>query len=230
MKIGIIAAMPEEIKLLSAALINGEKRIVGDFIFNQGVIGRHEVVLVESGIGKVMSSIAATLLITSFKVDGLIHSGSAGAVAKGISIGDVVIATELAYHDVDVTGFGYKYGQLPNQPLYFESSKYFVSELGKQIKQSGLNLHQGLIVTGDSFINSSQKIENILSHFPSALAIEMEGASVAQTALAFSKPFVVVRAISDTADHQATESFDHFILEAGRNSAKTVIQLLEAMI
>lgn len=230
MKIGIIAAMPEEIKLLQAALTESQKRVIGDFIFYQGIIGRHEAVLVESGIGKVMSSIAATLLITEFKVDGLIHSGSAGGVFKGLSIGDIVIADKLAYHDVDVTGFGYAYGQLPSQPLYFESSRYFVSELGKQIKNAGVVLHQGLILTGDSFINSDEKIREILTKFPDALAIEMEGASVAQTALAFHKPFVVVRAISDTADHKASQCFDEFIVEAGQRSANIVIQLLKNMI
>ena len=76
-----------------------------------GSIGRHEVVLVESGIGKVMSAMSVAVLANDFKVEAIINTGSAGAVAPGMAVGDIVLADKLAYHDVDVTAFGYKYGQ-----------------------------------------------------------------------------------------------------------------------
>ena len=117
MKIGIICAMDEEIRILVENLENAEKHTRHGLVFHTGSIGRHEVVLVQSGIGKVIYS------RVFFDVDAIINTGSAGAVAQGLAIGDVVVADKLAYHDVDVTAFGYAYGQMAQQPLYFESSK-----------------------------------------------------------------------------------------------------------
>jgi methylthioadenosine nucleosidase (EC 3.2.2.16) len=131
MKLGIICAMEEELRTLVENLDRAGKITRHGYVFHTGSIGRHEVVLVQSGIGKVMSAMAVTLLVEVFSVDGIINTGSAGAVNHGLKIGDVVVADRLAYHDVDVTAFGYAFGQMAQQPLYFESSKYFVSELKK---------------------------------------------------------------------------------------------------
>ena len=90
-------------------------------------------------------------------------------------------------------------------------------------------MKKGLIVTGDSFIHDPQKVQEILGHFPDALACEMEGAAIAQTAQQFNIPFLIVRAISDTADHAATVSFDEFILEAGKRSAEMVLAFVETL-
>lgn len=218
--------MDEEIRTLIENLENESKQTRHGFFFHSGSIGRNEVVLVRSGIGKVMSAIAVSLLVDLFEVDAIINTGSAGAVAQGLNIGDVVIADRLAYHDVDVTAFGYSYGQMAQQPLYFESSKYFVSELKKVIEQPQV----GLITSSDSFIANSQKIAEIKSHFPEVLAVEMEGASIAQASSALGKPFVVIRSISDTAEHDANVKFDDFIIEAGKKSAETLIALLEKMV
>ena len=225
MKIGIIAAMDEEIRTLGAHLDHSGKQTRHNLVFYTGVIGRHEVVLVQSGIGKVMSALSVSYLVDIFEVDAIINTGSAGAVNPALNIGDVVVADRLAYHDVDVTAFGYAYGQMAQQPLYFESSKYFVSELTKVIA----SVHVGLITSSDSFISSPTKVIEIKNHFPEVLAVEMEGASIAQAATALGKPFVVIRAMSDTADHDANVTFDEFIIAAGKQSAETLIKLLEKM-
>lgn len=103
MKIGIIAAMPEELAYLVQHLDNAQEQVVLGNTYHTGTIASHEVVLVESGIGKVMSAMSVAILADHFQVDALINTGSAGAVAEGIAVGDVVIADKLAYHDVDVT-------------------------------------------------------------------------------------------------------------------------------
>lgn len=225
MKIGIICAMDEEIRLLVEKLENANQHTRHGFIFHTGNIGMHEVVLVQSGIGKVMSAIAVTLLVEIFEVDSIINTGSAGALDESLKIGDVVIADKLAYHDVDVTAFGYDFGQMAQQPLYFESSKYFISELKKIIDNPKI----GLITSSDSFISSDEKVAGIKTHFPDVQAVEMEGASIAQAATALKKPFVIIRAISDTASHDANVKFDEFIIEAGRNSAALLIEFLEKL-
>lgn len=225
MKLGIICAMEEELRTLVENLDNASKITRHGYVFHTGSIGRHEVVLVQSGIGKVMSAMAVTLLVEVFSVDGIINTGSAGAVNHELKIGDVVVADKLAYHDVDVTAFGYAFGQMAQQPLYFESSKYFVSELKKAID----NPVVGLITSSDSFISSDGRIAEIKKHFPDVLAVEMEGASIAQAATALKKPFVIIRAMSDTASHDANVKFDEFIIEAGRKSAQTLMNFLNNM-
>lgn len=230
MKIGIIGAMDQEVKILKekmSAPISWERAGV---LFVSGTLGKHDVIVVRSGIGKVAASVTTSLLIQQYGVNMVINTGSAGGIGEGLQVGDVVFSEKLAYFDVDVTGFGYEYGQLPaGMPLYFEASQYIIDEMKKAAQKTGQQVRSGLIVTGDSFVNSQEKIAEIKSHFPEALACEMEGAAIAQTARQFNIPFLIVRAISDTADHQATMSFDEFIDEAGKRSAEMVIEFLNTI-
>lgn len=230
MKIGIIGAMDQEVKLLREALTNTRSWERAGALFITGSLGRHEVIVVRSGIGKVLAAVTTTLLIHQYGVNMVINTGSAGGIGQGLAVGDLVIGTQLAYFDVDVTGFGYQKGQLPGMPLYYESSDYLKSEMKKAAENTGLTVHNGLIVTGDSFVNNPQEVEKILAEFPNALACEMEGAAIAQAAAQFNIPFLVVRAISDTADQEASQTFDQFIEEAGKRSAKMVIDFVEQLV
>lgn len=228
MKIGIIGAMTQEVTVLREALVNEQAWEQAGAKFYAGTIDHQEVIVVESGIGKVAASITASLLIQKYAVDVLINTGSAGGIGAGLSVGDIVLSTKVAYHDVDVTGFGYEYGQLPaGMPLYFEADATLVEDFAAAATATNLSSKKGLIVTGDAFIDSEEKIKTILHHFPDALACEMEGAAIAQTAFQFGVPFVVIRAMSDTADHQATQSFDEFIDEVGKQSAQMVLQYIQ---
>lgn len=229
MKIGIIAAMPEELAYLIQHLDKAQEQVVLGNTYHTGTIASHEVVLVESGIGKVMSAMSVAILADHFQVDAVINTGSAGAVATGIAVGDVVIADKLAYHDVDVTAFGYDYGQMAQQPLYFESDKKFISLIQESLSKLDQTWHLGLIATGDSFVAGEDKIKAIKERFPQVLAVEMEGAAIAQAAHALNLPFLVVRAMSDNANHEASVSFDEFIVEAGRRSAQVLMTLLQSI-
>ena len=226
MKFGIIAAMEEELKTLLQALEDKKEVVVLGKAYYQGRIGQHEVVLVQSGIGKVMSAMSVAILAETFKVDAIINTGSAGAVSEGLAIGDVVIADRLVYHDVDVTAFGYAYGQMAGQELYYQAEQTLVASLQTVLNQQGIHNHVGLIATGDSFIAGQEKVDVIKEHFPEVLAVEMEGAAVAQAAQAAGKPFLVIRAMSDTAQGDANITFDEFVVEAGKRSANTLLTLL----
>ncbi|MGT2744638.1 5'-methylthioadenosine/adenosylhomocysteine nucleosidase [Streptococcus phocae subsp. phocae] len=230
MKIGIIAAMQEELQLLLEALLDRQDHDVLSATYHTGRLGRHELVLVQSGIGKVMSAMTVAILVDHFQVDAIINTGSAGAVATGLDIGDVVVADRLVYHDVNVTAFGYEYGQMAAQPLYFDSDPRFIDTFRTVLTQEETTSRVGLIATGDSFIAGQEKITAITQAFPDVLAVEMEGAAIAQAAHAAGKPFVVIRAISDTAAHDANITFDQFIIQAGKRSAKTLIAFLEVLI
>lgn len=229
MKIGIIAAMEEELKLLVENLEDKSQETVLSNVYYSGRYGEHELVLVQSGVGKVMSVMSVAILVESFKVDAIINTGSAGAVATGLNVGDVVVADTLVYHDVDLTAFGYDYGQMSMQPLYFHSDKTFVSTFEAVLSKEEMTSKIGLIATGDSFIAGQEKIDVIKGHFPQVLAVEMEGAAIAQAAQATGKPFVVVRAMSDTAAHDANITFDEFIIEAGKRSAQVLMAFLKAL-
>ena len=228
MKFGIIAAMEEELKTLLLALEDKKEVVVLGKTYYEGRIGQHEVVLVQSGIGKVLSAMSVAILAETFGVDAIINTGSAGAVSEGLAIGDVVIADRLVYHDVDVTAFGYAYGQMAGQELYYQADQTLMASLQKVLNQQGIHNHVGLIATGDSFIAGQEKVDTIKHHFPEVLAVEMEGAAVAQAAQAAGKPFLVIRAMSDTAQGDANITFDEFILEAGKRSAQTLLALLKS--
>ncbi|MCC9763930.1 5'-methylthioadenosine/adenosylhomocysteine nucleosidase, partial [Streptococcus agalactiae] len=225
----IIAAMEEELKLLVENLEDKSQETVLSNVYYSGRYGEHELVLVQSGVGKVMSAMSVAILVESFKVDAIINTGSAGAVATGLNVGDVVVADTLVYHDVDLTAFGYDYGQMSMQPLYFHSDKTFVSTFEAVLSKEEMISKVGLIATGDSFIAGQEKIDVIKGHFPQVLAVEMEGAAIAQAAQATGKPFVVVRAMSDTAAHDANITFDEFIIEAGKRSAQVLMAFLKAL-
>ncbi|EKK20307.1 5'-methylthioadenosine nucleosidase [Fructilactobacillus florum 8D] len=225
---GIICAMDEEIKLLQEALTDGHCQQVGAITFYQGKIKHQPVVLVKSGIGKVEAGITAALLLTNFKIDVLIHSGSAAGIGENLQVGDVVLSTETAYHDVDCTADGEVLGQLPNQPARFAADAEWRARLATASQTAQLTVHQGLIVTGDQFIAGAAMKKRILTAFPDALAAEMEGAAVGQVAHQFKVPYVVVRAMSDVGDENANTSFNEFIVKAGQQAAQMLVDLLAA--
>ncbi|MYV18104.1 5'-methylthioadenosine/adenosylhomocysteine nucleosidase [Furfurilactobacillus milii] len=227
MKFGILCAMDEEIKELKAQLSNETTTTVGKVDFFSGQINGSDVVLVRSGIGKVEAGLTTALLITNFDVDVVINSGSAGGIGTGLTVGDVVIADETAYWDVDATAFDYVYGQLPQQPARFKASNKWADEIIKAADATGLAVKRGLIVTGDSFVASDETIKDIKTHFPEAVSCEMEGAAVGQVAHQFDVPYLVIRAMSDTGNGDAGVSFDEFIIEAGKRSANMLLNFFE---
>lgn len=234
MKVGIITPMPEEKKTLVERLENKVEENILNVNIIKGEYKGHEVYLTESGIGKVAAAIATTVLISSFQPEIIIHTGSSGALNPKLNIGDVVIANELAYSDVDVTAFGYAYGQLPANPARFKSDEKLVQEFKELMESKQLAQSLGLVVTGDQFITDSNR-QAILDHFvsevdedqPELQAAEMEGAAVAQACYKQGVPFIVLRAISDTADHRSSVIFDDFVEEAGRKSADLLLAYLD---
>lgn len=226
MKYGIICAMEEEIKALRAQLTNANEENIANMIFYSGQINDHEVVLVRAGIGKVQAGVTTAFLIENFKVDAVINSGSAGGIGAGLAVGDLVLSTGAAYHDASATVFGYKPGQLPQQPQIFEADQKLLQAVSEAASQTGLQVKPGLIVTGDQFVSSQTQIAAIKKIYPQALCCEMEGAAVAQVAYQFNKPFLIVRAMSDVGDEDAGQSFDEFIIDAGKKSAQMILNLL----
>ncbi|MFH5810951.1 5'-methylthioadenosine/adenosylhomocysteine nucleosidase [Companilactobacillus sp. FL22-1] len=227
MKIGVIVPMEEEIKLMKESLTDVTKESVAGVDITIGTYKNHQVYLAQSGIGKVQAGMTTTIINDRYQPDFVINSGSAGGIGEGLQIGDVVISDKLAYHDVDATGFGYAVGQLPQQELYFNADTDYVQAIAAAAKRTGLTTKVGLIVTGDQFVDSKEKIATIKKSFPDALASEMEGAAVAQVCAQFKTPFVVIRSMSDVGDENASVNFDEFVLQAGRKSVTMLLNFLD---
>lgn len=214
--------MAEEKITLIAALKDVTTKQHGGTEITSGRYKGHEVILTESGIGKVAAASATALMIDNFEPDLIVNTGSAGALDPELKIGDEVIGTQVAYSDVDVTVFGYAYGQVPNKPLYYEADPAVV----KDFEQLAA-VKEGLIVSGDQFVQDTAK-KRILTHFPDALVAEMEAAAVAQVAYQFGTPFIVLRGVSDLANGDSGVVFDDYVVEAGRASAKLLLSYLDS--
>ena len=221
--------MEEEIKRLTEEIKESKTFEIAKQTFYDGKIHNQPVTVVQAGIGKVNATIATSLLIHEFDVDVVINTGSAGGVGAGLSIGELVVSTELTYNDVDNRGFGYTYGQIPQMPERYLTDETLRKMIERAAKKLDWFVQSGLIVTGDSFISSDEDIERIKEYFPEALVTEMEGAAVAQTCAQFDIPCAVIRAVSDTADQEATVDFDEFVLLAGQRSAELVMGLIEEL-
>ena len=224
--IGIIGAMEEEVEILKSSIENRETIQIAHVIFYKGNIEDKQVVLAQSAISKVNAAITATLLINEFKPDLIINTGSAGSVDSELNIGDIIISNKVYYHDVNATAFGYKLGQVPSMPEFYETDKELIDLAKSSIEQLDLNGIVGEVATGDSFIGSIDQRKVIKSNFPTASVVEMEAGAIAQTCYQYNVPIIVTRAVSDLADKESDVTFEEFLKVACVNSSKIVKLLL----
>jgi len=230
MRVGIIGAMDEEVDLLRSKLNERKDTSLAGSKFYQGKIDSLDVVLLKSGIGKVNAAMGTALMIEKFKPDVIINTGSAGGFHRDLNVGDVVISSEVRHHDVDVTIFGYEYGQVPRMPAYFSPDQRLVSAAVKSAEKiNGIQVAEGLVASGDSFMNDPERVEFIRSKLPDLYAAEMEAAAIAQVAYQFEVPFVIIRSLSDIAGKDSNISFDQFLETAAKNSAELILLMLEEL-
>lgn len=228
--VAIIGAMEEEVALIKGWMTELETQSIAGCEFYQGKLDGTDVVLLQSGIGKVNAAVSTTLLLSKFAPSKVINIGSAGGYAQDLNVGDVVISDQVCHHDVDVTVFGYVMGQVPGQPATFAADEALVAQAKAAVTNLGLMTAQvGLIGTGDSFMQDPVRVEKVRADFPGLLAVEMEAAAVAQVCVKFETPFVVVRALSDIAGKESSQSFEEFLVVAAKNSSLMVREMLTAL-
>lgn len=230
MRLGIIGAMEEEVKGLLAQMKNVETVSKCGTTLYHGTLNSVDVVLLQCGIGKVAAAVGTTLLIDQYAPDYVINTGSAGGLSTKLNVGDVVISTEVRFHDVDVTLFGYEYGQVPQMPPGFTPDNKLV-EVAKDAAKSinEINITDGLIITGDSFIHDEDDVDKIKSKLPPMEATEMEAAAIAQVCFMSKVPFLVIRSISDVPGKESKQSFEEFLKVAAKNSANLVLEILNKL-
>lgn len=230
MKVGIIGAMEEEVTLLREKIEDKEQHVIAGCEFITGKMDGVEVVLLRSGIGKVNAALSTAILLEKFKPDFVINTGSAGGLNPNLNVGDVVISSEVRHHDVDVTAFGYEYGQVPQLPAAFEADSRLVKiaeECACEIKE--IQVVKGLIATGDSFMNDPVRVEYIREKFSNLQAVEMEAAAIAQVSHQFGTPFVIIRSLSDIAGKESDVSFEQYLVKAALHSADLVMKIVSAL-
>lgn len=228
MKVAILGAMVEEIAPILEQVCLKNEYYICDNRYYEATFRDLELIIAYSKIGKVHAALSASVMFLHFGADKLLFSGVAGAISDNLKIGDLVIADKLCQHDVDITAFGHPFGFIPESTLFFESDAELNTIAFNVAKDKNLAVHIGTIATGDQFVASIERKKWIAKEF-NAIALEMEGASVAVVCHSLQKPFCVLRSISDAADKDAHFSFDTFLEQSAKRSADLLLSILHRM-
>ncbi|AFI05718.1 5'-methylthioadenosine/S-adenosylhomocysteine nucleosidase [Helicobacter cetorum MIT 99-5656] len=228
-KIGILGAMREEIApILELFGVNFEEISLGGNVFHKGIYNNKEIIVAYSKIGKVHSTLTTTSMILAFGVEKVLFSGVAGSLVKDLKINDLLVAQKLVQHDVDLSAFEHPLGFIPESEIFVKTCKDLNALAHKVANEQGLDLKEGIIASGDQFVHSKARKEFLINEFK-ASAVEMEGASVAFVCHKFDVPCCVLRSISDNADEEADVSFDDFLEESAKTSAKFLKSMVDKM-
>jgi adenosylhomocysteine/aminodeoxyfutalosine nucleosidase len=226
MKIAIMGAMPEEIEpiLKKVGEYKSTKYALNNYY--ECTYAGHELVIAYSKIGKVFSTLTAATMIEKFGAQMLLFSGVAGGINPTLKIGDLIVATALCQHDLDITAFGHPHGFVPEGAQFINTERKLIDIANEVAKEMGVALQEGIIATGDQFVHSQERKDWISATF-NADALEMEGTSVAVVCEALEVPFLILRAISDTADMDASFNFDEFLESSAQESATFIMKMVE---
>ncbi|RZI85166.1 MAG: 5'-methylthioadenosine/adenosylhomocysteine nucleosidase [Rubrivivax sp.] len=250
-RIAIVAAMPEELNAILQAMPAREAVERAGRTFWLSRWHGHEVVAVLSRIGKVAAATTTTLLLSEFGADRVLFTGVAGGLGEGVRVGDVVVAHSLLQHDMDASPIFPRY-QLPGLGVDRLPADVALSALVAQVAAEVLHpealalggaladahlsalslvapqVHRGLVISGDVFVDTGLESAALRQALPDALAVEMEGAALAQVCHDFGVPFAVIRTISDRADDSAHVDFQRFVADVASRYSLAVVQALLA--
>ena len=219
--IGIICAMQVEADGLLSLMSENSEQIIAGMKFTKGIIHGKEVVVVVCGVGKVNAAMCTMAMIQEYKPECIINSGVAGAVSPEVKIGDIVVAESAVEHDMNITALGDKQGEVSfpdGKTLFFDCDKKISETLYEACKTlENTKIEKGIIASGDIFISRRTQRINIGKMF-SALACEMEGASIAHVCSRANVPCGILRAISDDLDENEGMDFVKFCEMASKKS------------
>ncbi len=229
MKIAIMGAMPEEVAPILEKLGEYKTTEYANNKYYEATYKGVDLIIAYSKIGKVFSTLTAATMIQHFGADRLLFSGVAGAISETLKVGDLIVATKLTQHDLDITAFGHPFGYVPEGSVFVEADPKMI-ELSKEVaKEMGKSVQEGIIATGDQFVANEERKNWIADTF-GADALEMEGGSVAVVCNALNIPFFILRAISDAADMDASFSFDEFLETSAVESAEFIMKMVDKIV
>jgi len=237
MTLAIVSALPDELAALQARLDVDTVQTLAGRQLHRGRLAGREVLLVLSGIGKVAAATTAALLLDRFAVSGLLFTGVAGGLGPGVQVGDVVVADQLLQHDMDASPLFPRWEVPGTGRSHFAADAALADRLAQAAAQvlgqplpalasfgiATPRAHRGLIVSGDRFVASQAESTRLQQDLPQALAVEMEGAAVAQVCHDFGRPFAVLRTISDRADDQAHVDFPRFLAQVAAEYSRDIV-------
>ena len=244
MTTAILSALPEEQASLVEQLAHAQRSTRAGRVFWTGVLCDRPVVIALSGIGKVAAATTATVLIEHFGVAHIVFTGVAGGIGEGVQVGDVVVAQAYLQHDMDASPLFPRW-ELPGYARTLLACDTDLSALllrATHAAHAGLTsaaemperegaahrVHHGLVVSGDRFVSGAQEAARLRDALGAAghdvLAVEMEGAAVAQVCVDYGVPFAAVRTISDRADDTAHVDFPHFIATVASRYADHIVR------
>ncbi len=227
-KVGIIAAMQEEMNEIKNIMTELTENNIYELQFFEGKIGNVECVLVQAGVGKVNASRCTQILIDNYDIEYVVNVGSAGSANNSLNIGDIVIGKILVQHDFDITAFGHKKGYISNVGENISSDDKLIKKFEKIINNNDkkeYNIKVGTIASGDIFCTDIKMKEKIKYKF-NADAIEMEGAAIAQVCYLDKIPFIVIRSISDTPNGSNEITFEEYLKLASKRCATLLNEFL----
>jgi len=231
MRIGIICAIPNELRYFNFTEIPIQK--FGERTFYKGSHDKHELILVQSGLGKVNAAVVSTLLIEKFKCELLLFSGVAGGIDPGIEIGEVIIGESLIQYDYGTLKnrelLPFRPGSIPTGESKNELEYSLDPKIKHKIKVSLPNVRMGIILTGDVFLQCEETQKELFEKY-GAQAIDMEGAAVAQVAEQFGIPAIVVRCLSDLAGADSQKLSSKFLNMAAKRSFNTAQRILKVLL
>jgi len=228
-KIAIMGAMPEEIAPILEIIGEYKTTEYAGNSYYEATYKGVELVIAHSKIGKVFSTLTASSMIQHFGCNQLLFSGVAGGINPSLKIGDLIVASKLSQHDLDITAFGHPMGFVPGGSVFVEADRELIALSKEVAAELGKTVQEGVIATGDQFVHNEKIKEAIVTNF-NADALEMEGASVAVVCNSLDVPFFILRAISDTADTDASFSFDEFMESSAIISAEFVMKMVDKII
>lgn len=227
-RIGIIAAMQEEMNAIKEIMTNITEKQIYELTFIEGKINEKDCVLVQCGVGKVNSSRVTQILIDNYDIEYIINVGSAGAATNELDIGDIVIGKKLVQHDFDITAFGHKKGYISNIGECIESDEKLIQRFEKvisYIENKEFKIKMGTIASGDIFCTENTMKEKINKKFD-ADAIEMEGAAIAQVCYLDKVPFIIVRSISDSPNGKNNITFEKYLELASKRCSSIIAKFI----
>lgn len=224
--IGIIGAMDIEVNNLKALIENKQTKTISGIEFVWGSIHNKEVVVAKCGIGKVFASICAQTMILNFNPEYIINTGVAGTLTNELCVGDIAISESVVEHDMDTSPLGDPVGLISGiNVINFNADAHLISTVQAVLNENNFNYKTGVIASGDQFIATKAQKEIIIKNFD-AIACEMEGGSIGHTCFVNNVKFIVIRAISDSADDSSAMDYPTFLKMAAENSFKITLSLI----
>ena len=226
MTIGIIFAIEEELDSFLKGLKIIKKRKIYELEFMETRYYDNTLIIVKCGVGKVNAARTAQILIDNYQINYLFNVGVAGGVSSNLKVLDIVLGEYLIQHDFDITSFNHEKGYIPNVGTFIKSDDKLLSIARKVSKDSNISIKEGIIASGDIFVNDKLMSQKINKKFD-ALCVEMEGASVAQVAKLCNVPFLIIRSISDVFDDDNKMIYEKFLIDSCEIITKFLKEILK---